>query len=315
MKKNKKILTALLMLIVTAATLTTASYAWFSSNTSVTLESLNVNVSSANGIQISLDAQNWKATLNPSDIVSSAVTTIYTTNTNQLPAEVSPVSTIGVGSTAGVFDMYSGEFSQGDSSKLDTTLLEDNAGTTGKYVAFDLFVKSATAEDIYLNAGSGVTKMGEEDSTGLENAVRIGFLNKGTDSTNTPATARGLAGGTASAQVIWEPNNTSHSTAVINSGAATSGASLSYKGVKAAGTGLTINNTVSFADVATLKTGATLTSAETTEGNEVFSVEAGITKIRIYIWLEGQDVDCEDNASLGTGFTTNIRLMKVVTTG
>lgn len=28
-------------------------------------------------------------------------------------------------------------------------------------------------------------------------------------------------------------------------------------------------------------------------------LKAGITKVRIYMWVEGQDVDCENNASGG----------------
>ena len=29
------------------------------------------------------------------------------------------------------------------------------------------------------------------------------------------------------------------------------------------------------------------------------NLPSGITKIRVYLWLEGQDVDCENNASVG----------------
>jgi hypothetical protein len=32
----------------------------------------------------------------------------------------------------------------------------------------------------------------------------------------------------------------------------------------------------------------------------VFTVDEGITKVRIYMWVEGQDVDCEDKASGGS---------------
>ena len=35
------------------------------------------------------------------------------------------------------------------------------------------------------------------------------------------------------------------------------------------------------------------------ENIEVFSINQGVTKIRVYMWLEGQDVDCENNASVG----------------
>ena len=31
----------------------------------------------------------------------------------------------------------------------------------------------------------------------------------------------------------------------------------------------------------------------------IFSLKAGITKMRIYMWVEGQDVDCENTASGG----------------
>ena len=32
---------------------------------------------------------------------------------------------------------------------------------------------------------------------------------------------------------------------------------------------------------------------------EVLQLQAGITKVRVYMWVEGQDVDCENNASGG----------------
>lgn len=48
------------MLIVTAVSLTTASYAWFTENTTVSVEDIEVTVDASNGIQISTDAQNGK---------------------------------------------------------------------------------------------------------------------------------------------------------------------------------------------------------------------------------------------------------------
>ena len=32
---------------------------------------------------------------------------------------------------------------------------------------------------------------------------------------------------------------------------------------------------------------------------ELMTLNKGITKVRIYMWVEGQDVDCENNASGG----------------
>ena len=40
---------------------------------------------------------------------------------------------------------------------------------------------------------------------------------------------------------------------------------------------------------------------------QVFQLNQGITKMRVYMWIEGQDIDCENNAS-GTDITYNIEL-------
>ena len=39
------------------------------------------------------------------------------------------------------------------------------------------------------------------------------------------------------------------------------------------------------------------TRKDFTDNVQVFSLQSGITKVRIYMWIEGQDVDCENNAS------------------
>ena len=47
-----------------------------------------------------------------------------------------------------------------------------------------------------------------------------------------------------------------------------------------------------------------------TSNTKILDLSPSITKVRIYMWIEGQDVDCEDNASYGDisfnlEFTTN----------
>ena len=53
-------------------------------------------------------------------------------------------------------------------------------------------------------------------------------------------------------------------------------------------------------------------SANTTDaGRENFSIPANsVCRIRVYVWLEGQDVDCINYASHGGGVTVNIGLVK-----
>ena len=43
----------------------------------------------------------------------------------------------------------------------------------------------------------------------------------------------------------------------------------------------------------------------------IFNLPEGISKVRVYVWVEGQDVDCENNAAgtdfeLNLNFTTNV---------
>ena len=45
------------------------------------------------------------------------------------------------------------------------------------------------------------------------------------------------------------------------------------------------------------------------EYKTLFNLAAGINKIRIYGWVEGQDYDCENNAS-GTNIKFNIQISK-----
>ncbi len=41
--------------------------------------------------------------------------------------------------------------------------------------------------------------------------------------------------------------------------------------------------------------------------HKVFSLKAGITKVRMYMWIEGQDVACEDDAS-GSNIAFDLQL-------
>ena len=57
-------------------------------------------------------------------------------------------------------------------------------------------------------------------------------------------------------------------------------------------------------------TGVLISTPATLVANKdykVFELHQGITKMRVYMWIEGQDIDCENNAS-GTDITYNIEL-------
>jgi hypothetical protein len=63
--------------------LATSTYAWFTSNKTVSVNSLSVSINAKNGIQISADGTNWKSILKTTDITGAHTT--YPTSVNQLP--------------------------------------------------------------------------------------------------------------------------------------------------------------------------------------------------------------------------------------
>ena len=340
-KRNKRIKSLVLLLFLTIVMLSTATYAWFTSNRTVKIDTITVNIAATSGLQISADAITWKSILSNADL--SGVSTTYSTATNNLTGTMGPVSTAGTVST-GLVQFYSGsvEGDSGGNMALTTTATND-AGNL--YVVFDIFLKTETAATVYLEKGSGVVPLSANDDKGLQNAARYAFLTEGNGaSTTAPATAQGWKNGTASTLTIVEPNYDVHTQNGIDNAkryygytdatapGQTSAAPVPYYGVDAAVNQILLgstnppglsNPTANFAAVqgtiyktdAAYSTGATgfkyiqgTGSAVTGSYIPLFNqLQAGITKVRVYMWVEGQDIDCENNAS-GTNLSYTISL-------
>ena len=322
-KKNnkKKILPLILLLLLTTIMLSTSTYAWFTANKTVTIESINVNVATSSGLQISTDAKNWKSVITNTDITNP--TDWADGNTNQFPSMLVPVSTAGdVDAGSGHLNMFSGDVgtTNGEFS-LTSEALTEAKGIEGKFVAFDIFLRTEESnKPIYLTTDSNVVKAGDAD-TGLKNAARVAFVVQGNAaSTAEPATLRGLkaSGSGAGIVTIWEPNSDVHTsygvaaaleyynkTTTVGPGAA----ALDYEGVYAAiSSPVLLKEANSGKHASNFKAVTTLKTIETpTAYTQLITLASGVTKIRVYLWVEGQDVDCENNAS-GSDITYNIVL-------
>ena len=133
----------------------------------------------------------------------------------------------------------------------------------------------------------------EESTVGTEKAVRVAFLPMGVS--DSPAGARGLKDVDGNrASLIWEPSAGERIPAAAEMGTGV----LPYEGFKAA-----------FSSVAADQLGANgyaETIPTTFDGEkDLLELQAGINKVRVYIWLEGQDVDCLNDISFGD-FTTSL---------
>lgn len=313
-KKQKKLSSLILLLLLLVVLLGTSTYAWFTSNKNVSVEGIDVKVTTSSGLLISADATNWKTTLNNDDLTSVT----WDGKKNQLPAMITNTTTGKTMDTTetGALDMYDGEVtSDGGVLKLTTTKAAAEAhGTSGNYVAFDVFFKTETAGQIYLTTSANVTKAATSEEKGLKNASRIAFVKEG----NKPADAAvneiyALNGATENDVVVWEPNYDEHTSYGVTQAstvygintlkAGTGNAKVEYKGVKAP----VEKKVLTYTDDNYVKVDTIGTIANPAGYTAIFSLATGITKMRIYFWVEGQDVDCENNAS-GTGISLNIAL-------
>ena len=322
-KASKQRLNNLLMiLLLTAVLLIMSTYAWFTANRTVNIDAIDVKVATSSGLQISADGITWKTVLTKDDVFNAYDT--YESSVNQLPSIMAPVSTALELDNNGHLKMFYGnvkaEMDTGSPNYgeylLTTTLQSDVASdevtTTGEfdkgyYMAFDVFLKVETTSDKLYMSGSVTEPVTVK---GLANAARVALI-KGPNTAATDAgtnTIQSLttAGGTV---MMWEPNADTHTQNGVNNAqalgwasivAGAGNATIEYDGVKDAVSGVVLadataaNNPTAFeATEPTWATPATgVPNMEMTGG-----LAAGITKYRIYLWVEGQDVDCENNAS------------------
>lgn len=320
-KKQRRLLLSLLLLISSGVFLGAATYAWFTANQKVTISPIDVNVSTSSGIQISADGTNWKSVLTNTDLTGAIGN--YSAAVNQLPATLEPVSTIGTVDANGKMEMFLGKVTAneetGDFILSATKSNETNSSgdtSTGKFVAFDIFLKNEQDETLYMTSNSNVQYRNSD--SGIKNATRIAFITLGhTTTADTVANIQALNTGASSTVKIWEPNYDVHTADGVANAISpygittlTEGANnawVPYSGVKAEVLeSLNIKREQAtqtlkpdyFTDVnpdIKTKEGFTDSQLLTTENG----LTAGITKMRIYMWVEGQDVDCENNASGG----------------
>ena len=326
-KRNRKrrLLVLLIALFFTTIMFTTTTYAWFTANKTVKVNTITVNVEAKDGIQISVDGTTWKSIVQTDDITTAHAT--YEHSVNQLPEDLEPVSTIGTIDTTGKMEMFYGQVSSNTAGDYILIAEQDQEerGESGKFIAYDLFFKVKGETPVFLSTASGVKATTD---TGIKNASRIAFVvlgNSAPDSGDEVSDIQDMGLSLTSQQaaaidpIIWEPNYDVHTAAGVAQARDTYGettqqtgaSQLAYSGVKADieaddNVELIVENATQYTTLYGSKF-ATVTVDKATKAGTGFdenlsllTLQPGITKIRVYMWVEGQDVDCENNASGGT---------------
>lgn len=212
----------------------------------------------------------------------------------------------------------------------DSLGTSENDGTqstcTGKqYMAFDIFLKVDSDAELFLTANANVLNTSTYD-LGIKNSTRVAFVVQGyipyadyrdgvtNDDGSTTAgstAAQTLKGATADDVVIWEPNYNAHTSSGVaaakkyyNIDTTTESSQLAYEGVLtniAASSDdfvtLTETNSTKWPAYFAKVTPDIATTASHTGATTTLTLKSGVTKVRVYFWVEGQDVDAENDAT------------------
>lgn len=334
-KQNKRLKSLVLLLFLTIVLLSTSTYAWFTANRTVSIEAIDISVAASSGLQISTNAKDWKTLITNDDIINVTDYTNPVNQVPNVLSPVSTTGAVSNGRMVFFDGAVEGDEDNGGAMSLTTSAAhaevnESGDNTVGHFVAFDIFLKTEDNNvPIYLTNGSGVKVTEGEADKGLQNAARYGFIIEGNvASTASHTTAQAQLTGTSS--IIVEPNYDAHTINGVNNALtyydkddvveASSGApAVPYVGVKAAiTTPIILNRTNAWNTYDTSKFGTITNLLKTnvaySDGGasyeafdasgtkadhllQVFTLRSGITKIRVYMWVEGQDIDCENAAS------------------
>ena len=332
-KKDKhRFFMSILVIFFLGLLLIFSAYAWFSTTLNVKIETFNMIVSRNSGLSISFDAINYSQSIEISeDILINRLVETYPNNLSQWASNgLIPVSSPGImDANSYFFEIYRSagvKYKNRDLSKgYVTTILtkETQRLSVNNYIAFDLFIKNETgspiSDHLFLAEGTEFLMSSEsnEEMTGLVNSARIGFVKVASVPHNIPAeTIQNLQCNNDCQSIIYEPNSTNHSEMSIE---------------RAKKFGINLKDDHEFPTYAYQKAGGPFELSDTVSGSvgldydyfkkqetlstnafdePLFTIPDGITKIRVYVWLEGQDIDSLETDSEGAEVSISINFIK-----
>lgn len=317
-KKDIRFNTLLFLSFVTCLVLIYSSYAWFSSTLDVKINNFRAVVDPETGIYISLDGINWGSVVEISEEnIITKLSNTYPSHTNQWSQGMTSVSSIGQKNiTDDRFAMYGnktpflGRIFHSNRSEIDIVKLDESTQNNGAdFIAFDIFIKNLTtspySDNLYLIDGTKVVNASDVTDDTAANAIRLGLLFMGSVHKNASVNEiQNIKCNPICTQYIYEPNSTAHNEQSVKNlkrhgyelvdglryptyGVYNSADNVQmWSGVE--------NSMVNF-NHAVFKKQETKTSL----ADPVGQIPSGITKIRVYIWVEGQDIDIIEQKSTG----------------
>ncbi|MBQ8784220.1 MAG: hypothetical protein IJZ57_10680 [Clostridia bacterium] len=316
--KKRAFVSAIAMLIVSAIVLTSSTFAWFSMSKEATVESMDLTVSSPEGIQISANASAWTASLTVDQIFNETLDetgkpaegssryAAYFGNNNLYPADLIPVSSAfrAADSSTGYVKFFKATLNDAAVAKVTAVTQSKDSQDAAGLIAFDLFFKVANETPVYFDTSTFT----DTSNSKINSALRVAFTPLGNVAIGTDAaTATALHTFTAgTSNIFYEIDSLTRSDDAaalsIAEGALTTRGLKSDNGGNTLGTQNGVIDNTANTDVPNAK----LVTDQSADSEKVFTLNAGITKMRVYIWVEGQDVDCL-NSVAGAALTANLK--------
>ncbi len=303
---RKAMLPALAMLLASVLSLTTMTYAWFTTGNTAKVSEFDMTIAAGGGLEISADGKAWSSTLDSTTITALSA---YTSGTKKLE----PVS------TDGGFDFSSGDIESADSVKLNFFKGEVESGDAGAkltksttategWVQFPLYFRNNGESD--LNVTLGTTKI--EAKTGADFghlAVRMAFVKYGSCAAHAADVQIAKDGTTTGTANIFEPNEKEHTQAGIADyktkfAEAEDNVKFTYYALKQEYSSTPLDR---YADneIFTKMDGADSGTHTYGASEQYFTLAHGqITQIVVFMWIEGQDPDCTNTIASNLFKTT-----------
>ena len=324
--ENKRFDLMLLVIFFLGVLLIFSAYAWFYASLDVQVNFVNLVVSKKNGLFISLDGIDFDSSVQISrETLVNNLKNTYPGNTSQwAQGGLYPISSAGIpDANTSTFDMYYAVGFNIDNVNKKSYLstrrnIETKADVNKNYVAFDLFLKNITgspvSDNLYIDEGTNViVDEGNTDQIqGLINSVRIGLVKVGTvPRTSTIDEIQGIECNNSCEMVIYEPNSTAHTELSIERAKKydinlINGQYYPTMAVTGEMNFYEIRDVIKGNPADNFKLQETRFSIE----QPIFEIPDGITKIRVYVWLEGQDIDSLETRSEGADVSIIINLIK-----
>ena len=333
LSRKRNIFITIFLIFVFAVLLIVSSYAWFSTTLNVKIKTFNMVVTRNDGLSISHDAVTYGNYIEISrDLLYDNLAKTYPghrTIWNQ--NGLIPVSTNGNSSrNSYFFDVYTTtgifykDFAKRTDGHVTTKLYNQSSPKKYSYfLSFDIFffndTGSPVADNLYFDSGTGfvINEELDEQMQGLVNSLRIGIIKVGSlPATATPSEVQNIQCNNDCEAIIFEPFRTQHENMAIENAArygirVVDGEDFpTYANVNAV-VKKPIKDTISGSDnldTENFKLQQTITEDDFAE--PLFTVPDGYTKARIYVWIEGQDIDSLETMSSGTNVDLSVNFVK-----